>query len=154
MSKMLFGRVAAVEIETGSGKKKTFSNPPFTIEFHLKYAIGNGSTTTSGTLTLYNPNQETVQMVTVPKSWEKPKFPVVTITAGYKEDNGSVFVGEIYEVDFQKDKLDTVLQMKIRDKTKDWAKKYINKTYKKMNVKQIIPDMLLIFFARVLSPHR
>ncbi|PJZ49217.1 phage protein [Leptospira saintgironsiae] len=131
MSK-LFNRVAKVNI---GGRE--FSYPPFSIEFTQEQKIGNLQ---SATLKLYNPAPETVRVFEAKKKGGGKIFPKVTVSAGYKEDSGTVVLGEAINYSVSQSGLDRVLEVQISDSTTKWSTAIVNKSYKKSSASSIIKD--------------
>ncbi|TGK04167.1 hypothetical protein EHQ53_03195 [Leptospira langatensis] len=128
----LFNRVAKVSIA-----QREFSYPPFSIEFTQEQKIGNLQ---SATLKLYNPSPETIQAFEPQKKGAGKVFPKVTVNAGYKEESGTVILGEAIGFKVSLDGVDRVLEVNISDSATKWGTAIINKSYKKMKASAVIKD--------------
>ncbi len=74
----------------------------------------------------------------------------VILSAGYKGDVGTIFVGEIREFNTKIEELDNITKIKAADSMEAWLSGEVNKTYKAgMNAKDIIDDLLNIFGVEV-----
>ncbi|PJZ24401.1 hypothetical protein CH352_14420 [Leptospira hartskeerlii] len=128
----LFNRVAKVNI---GGRE--FSYPPFSIEFTQEQKIGNLQ---SATLKLYNPSPETIQVFEAKKKGSGKIFPKVTVSAGYKEDSGTVVLGEAINYSVSQNGVERILEVKISDSTTKWSTAIVNKSYKKSSAVSVIKD--------------
>jgi hypothetical protein len=78
------------------------------------------------------------------------KGDTVIITAGYKGDVGSIFVGAIADYSHTDDGLDIITKITAADSLEAWLGASINKTYKAgMYASDIIDDLLNIFGVEV-----
>ncbi|EPG73702.1 hypothetical protein LEP1GSC058_3102 [Leptospira fainei serovar Hurstbridge str. BUT 6] len=129
----LYNRAATVNI---GGRE--FSYPPFSIEFVQELKFKNPQSTT---LKLYNPSPDTVGVFDAKKKGQGRIYPNVTVSAGYKEDYGTVVFGEAFAYTVVQEGLNRILEVKISDKTKDWGTAILNKSYKNVNAESIIRDV-------------
>jgi|GEM_PF-5502255 len=118
---------------------KTFSYPPFSIEFETEEDL---DVLRSTTIRLYNPNDDTLSSCKGEKKGQITEYPLIEVEAGYKDNMGKVFKGEIIDYKLKKTKVDRILEIQVADKTAlIWATKIINKTYQDMKASEIIKDM-------------
>ena len=120
------------------GNKK-FSYPPFSIEFETQEDL---DVLRSTTIRLYNPNDDTTSSCKGKKKGKITEYSLIEVEAGYKDNIGKVFKGEIIDYKLKKTSKDRILEIQVADKTAlIWATKIINKTYKDMTASEIIKDM-------------
>src|SRR5271157_2367826 len=117
---------------------RQFESPPFHLEFEQKITAGVPTLTH---LKLYNPNQDTMNVVAgklVNTFYQGPK---ISISAGHEENHGTCCLGQIIHYETKRQHADMVLEMKIIDDTTSWQNALINKTYKKQMASAILRDM-------------
>ncbi len=74
----------------------------------------------------------------------------VILTAGYQDDIGTIFVGEVREFSSKIEELDNITTVRAADSMEAWLSGEINKTYKPgMSAKDIIDDLLNVFGIEV-----
>ena len=114
---LLFNRIAIVNVDG-----REFKSPPFSIEFEVEFkenGIG------ASKLKLYNPAPETVDKC---KPSKKEKV-LVSIDAGYVDEYGRVYLGEIFEVKESFKRPDRVLEIGLVDVSSSWVKFSINQQF-------------------------
>lgn len=129
----LYNRVATVNI---GGRE--FSYPPFSIEFVQEFKFKNPQSTT---LKLYNPAPDTIGVFEAKKKGQGKVYPNVTVSAGYKEDSGTVVLGEAFAYTVVQEGLDRILEVKISDKATKWSTAILNKSYKNVSAEFIVRDI-------------
>jgi hypothetical protein len=130
----LYNRIAQLNI---NGRQ--FDYPPFSIAFDQTVAIGVPSSTS---VRLYNPAPDTIKAAEAIKQGSSYEYPRIVIEAGYVENYGTCVLGEISDYKVKTSGPDKILEMKISDKTKDWANAIINKTWVNTRASVIIGSML------------
>jgi len=130
----LYNRVAQLNV---NGRE--FNYPPFSIEFEQNVAVGSLS---SATVKLYNPAPDTIKAAEGIKEGRSFTYPYLTVDAGYSDNFGTCIIGEISDYKVSQSGADKILEMKVSDKTKDWANALINKTWKNTRANVIIRSML------------
>ena len=130
----LYNRIAQLNI---NGRQ--FNYPPFSISFDQTVAIGVPS---SATVRLYNPSPDTIKAAEGIKEGSSYRYPRIIVDAGYVENYGTCILGEISDYKVKTSGPDKILEMKISDKTKDWANAIINKTWVNTKSSVIIKAML------------
>lgn len=95
--------------------------PPMTLEFETTFSLTAPSQTKAKVM---NPAPETIA------ACEKRgnRFPIITISAGYEQDNGTCVTGEIIKYSVKKAS-DWTLEMTIADKTSLWSNSIVNKSW-------------------------
>lgn len=74
----------------------------------------------------------------------------IIINAGYEEDMGVIFVGEVDKANHEKQAVDWLTKIEATASLKTWVTADINKTYKQhTRAKDIVPDLLNIFGVEV-----
>lgn len=106
----LYNRV--LELKVGN---IVLTYPPVTIEFEISFQ-GNAS----GKVKVYNPSDELIQ---ASKAKEK-----IIIDAGYRENYGTVFTGEVIKPEIKKGS-EPYIEITIGDKTSLWINSIVNKSY-------------------------
>ncbi|TGK21683.1 phage protein [Leptospira kmetyi] len=133
----LFGRVAALEILPKTGSGKEFTYPPFDIEFETE--IGPMNLTT---VTLYNVNQDTMNLIEGKSKGGGLQYPSAFLNAGYKDENGLVVSGEVIRPKMTQDGTNRILEFQISANAGAWSSFYIMKTYSKLPAMTVILDIL------------
>ena len=126
---ILFNRICTINIDG-----RTFKSPPFSIEFEITFketGLGNAK------IKLYNPAQETVDKCKPIKG----KKILVSIDAGYKEEYGRVYLGEIVEAKETFNRPDRVLEITLVDLSSNWTESKINKTFVDLPASQILYEI-------------
>ncbi|TGK18036.1 hypothetical protein EHO61_11295 [Leptospira fluminis] len=129
----LYNRVATVSVAD-----RSFSFPPFSIEFTQEIKFKGPQ---SATLKLYNPAPETVGVFDAKPKGGGKVFPTVTVSAGYKEDSGTVILGEAFAYTLTREAQDRILEIKISDAATRWGTAMINKSYKNSSAEAIVRDI-------------
>ena len=96
--------------------------PKITIEFETAFASRGVE---SGTLKIYNPSEETIQAAEREKGKARP---YIIIEAGYREDSGTCFIGEVRRFEHKKDH-ESTLEIKMSDKTSLWTEGIITRSF-------------------------
>jgi hypothetical protein len=130
----LYNRVC--ELTIGN---RVFNYPPFSIDFEQTLKLNVPSQTV---VKLYNPAPETVEACEPTGSGRNKQNANITVSAGYKDDNGTCVIGEIYDFSFKSDSIDKVLECKVSDKTSKWQNAIINETYRNMRASDIITAII------------
>ncbi len=127
----LFYRTCRVNL---NGRVLTY--PKLTIEFETRFATRGVQT---GTLKIYNPSEETIAACEKQRGKSNP---FVFIEAGYREDSGTCFIGEMQNFEHKKDKEETI-EIKISDTTRLWTTARINQSFTgPINASQVIQSVL------------
>lgn len=103
---------------------REFTAPPLSLKFTL--AFGTGRTPPSGSLTMINPSDETIDAATPPS---KREYPPVFIDAGYRNDHGTVFAGEIHSVKTSGTGTERIMTCKITVAGRTWSHGKVYRTY-------------------------
>lgn len=123
----LFGR--NIELIAGS---KTFSNDDFTIHFEVTFDDEDEANISE--FKIYNLKDSTINEV-------KQGAPVA-LNAGYENDVGAIFLGEVKRKSAEWDRVDKILTMDVLDGSEKWLNTPIQKTYKAgITAKQILNDI-------------
>ena len=126
---LLFNRIAIVNVDG-----REFKSPPFSIDFEVEFkenGIG------ASKLKLYNPAPETVDKCR-PSKKEKV---LVSIDAGYVDEYGRVYLGEIFEVKESFKRPDRVLEIGLVDVSSSWVKFSINQQFTNQPASSIIKSI-------------
>ena len=122
----LFMRVCEMNI---GGRLLT--TPPMTLEFEYEFSV-QGITNTKAKI--YNPAPATVSAA--------KKDAIVTISAGYADDSGSVFTGVIAKPLYTPGR-DSILELTLEDKSERFATSVINRAWKgPITAKQVAQDII------------
>lgn len=133
----LFGRVASLEILPKTGSGKEFTYPPFDIEFETN--IGPMNLTT---VTLYNVNEDTMNLIGAKAKGSGVQYPSAFLNAGYKDENGLVVSGEVIRPKLKQEGTNRILEFQISANAGSWSSSYIMKTYSKLPAMTVILDIL------------
>jgi len=134
----LFSRVAEVAITpTLGGIAKTFSYPPFRIDFETEFDQFN-----STKLRLYNPNQDTINSIESKTIGGVKRYPDIFVTAGYRDLSGICCSGKIYKYKVSNQSTDRILELECTEQAGVWSNTSIYKSYSKMTAETIIQQIL------------
>jgi hypothetical protein len=134
----LFSRVAEVEITPAvGGIAKTFSYPPFRIDFETEFDQFN-----STKLRLYNPNQDTIDSVQPKVIGGNKRYPDIFVTAGYKDLSGVCCSGKIYKFKVNNQSTDLILELECTEQAGVWSNTSIYRSYSKMTAEVILRQIL------------
>lgn len=109
--------------------------PPMTLEFEINFSLTAPS---QAKAKIMNPAPETVA------ACEKRgnNYPIIIITAGYEEDNGTCVTGEIIKYSVKK-AADWTLELTIADKTSLWSDAIVNRSWSSfINARQVVTQLL------------
>ena len=126
----LYKRVCAMNIGG-----RILNYPPMTLEFEISFSLTAPSQTNAKVM---NPAPETIA------ACEKRgnNYPVIIITAGYEEDNGTCVTGEIIKY-LVKKAADWTLELTIADKTSLWSNAVVNKSWSSsIHARQVVMQIL------------
>lgn len=124
----LYKRVCSVNI---GGRELSY--PPLTMDFEIEFG-GNAT----GKVKIFNPADETVS------ACEKKgnDYPKVVISAGYAENYGTCFVGEVIKHEYGIN-VDGVLEITVGDASSYWLNSLVNKSWSgSVSAKSVIQDIL------------
>lgn len=111
---------------------RVFMVPPMHIEFVEEFSIYTKST---ATIKIFNPSKETVAAA------QKKNVPIV-MSAGYVEDYGTCFTGEIFKQEFKSGST-TELTLEVSDKTSLWSGAVVNRSWRgPVSAETVIKDLL------------
>jgi hypothetical protein len=123
----LYKRVLSCELESSNGERKTFlhnidEGSLFRIDFTAEF-------TGSATVSLYNVNEVTINMVKSTKVSGKTKFANLQLQAGYDKDIYLISTGEIVQSLVKRNQADKILELKISPKANLLTEYAIPKQY-------------------------
>ena len=133
----LYKRTAELEIKPVSGASKTFSSPPFRIDFETEF-----DRFSSTKIKLYNPNQDTIDSVASQKIAGELQYAKLFLTAGYEDSAGVVVAGSIYKYSNKKQGADRILELQSTEQASSWSESVFRKNYKDFPAQLIILDIL------------
>lgn len=133
MSSVFFGRYCSLNLDG-----RLFKSPPFSIEFEIE--IKSKGVAVSK-VKLYNPSPETINKCKPIAKGKEIALPIVEIDAGYEDDHGSIFEGEIFSFKESFKRPDRVLELEIKDKSDKWGKADIQKSYRKLSISEIVKEI-------------
>lgn len=133
----LYKRTAELEIQPVAGISKTFSSPPFRIDFETEF-----DRFSSTKIKLYNPNQDTIDSVESKKIAGRLQYAKLFLTAGYEDSAGIVVAGSIYKYTNKKQGADRILELQSTEQASSWSSSVNRKSYKKLPAQIIISDIL------------
>jgi len=127
----LFGRSG--EIIIGSLK---FDYNEYDYEFIIEF--DNDSEPNTGEVRIYNLSQDTISKIT--------KDTAIIVNAGYQNDTGTIFAGNIDEVIIERNDIDEIVKLNVGDATDRWLNTKVNKSYKAgIKASQILNDITSLF---------
>lgn len=133
---MFFLRAAMLQV----GTLKYSMNEGLTFEFDVQFFDSEELST--ATITVYNLNETSRKNI--------KKNQVVILNAGYEDDIGVIFVGQVSSVSHKQTATDWQSKITATAALDQWLNKQVNKTYSKnTTAKDIVRDLLHIFGLEV-----
>lgn len=132
MSNLLYFRECQIIIGN-----RSFTSPPFSIDFSVDFTTGGKPA--QATVKLLNPNDETVAACEKQGTQNQN----IIINAGYHNDVGNVFLGEIQSHTSKKQGSGRVLEIKAGDKSGLWQSARVSRTWGSgISAVQVMTDIL------------
>lgn len=132
---MFWIRAATLQI----GSKKYNMNG---LNFDFEIPFEDSTTLQTATVNIYNLSKSTRSNIR--------RGDAVIINAGYEEDVGSIFVGQVSSCSHTHQKTDWITKLTATAAMKEWLSRKVNKTYNKgITAAEIIRDLLNIFGIEV-----
>ena len=111
---------------------RVLTAPPMNIEFEEEFSIYTKST---AKIKIFNPSKETVAEA-------KKKNVPVTMSAGYVEDYGTCFTGEIFKHEFKAGST-SELTIEVSDRSDLWSSAIVNRSWRgPISATAVIKDLL------------
>lgn len=119
---------------------KSLEYPTYTMEFDLPFDTDDQPN--QGEVAIYNLSSDTISSIS--------KGSGITISAGYRGDTGTVFIGTVEKIITEWQQVDKILKLQLGDASPEWRSKIINKAYGPGTpASAIVADMLGILGLEV-----